>query len=227
MTDCTPPELVTLPVSVPRILAQGTYSRCAVFAGLGSGADLPTHLAEPPYHTRTTTIRSAFGRSGSSTSLFMSSGSLVSNTIGRSNPRAVAATTASMAHLWPESPVAPSGSPARRAIWAVTGTTVTLDSTRCTVASRGPPRSVSVRVIALTATWARRARALSRYARMRASPAASFETPSLSRTRVPPATTRRPAMRHALLPGTPREQSRVRQSATRTTRRASPVLAGG
>ena len=55
-------------------------------------------------HTWMTVIRSAFGRCVSSTSLFRSSGSLVSNTTGRSSPSAVAATTASMAQRWPERP---------------------------------------------------------------------------------------------------------------------------
>ena len=66
-----------------------------------------------------------------------------------------------MAHRGPERPVAPSNSPARRAIPSVTETTVILASTRCTAASRAPPRSASVNVIALTATRAPRLRALS------------------------------------------------------------------
>ncbi len=49
-------------------------------------------------HTWMMAIRCAFGRSGSSTSFLRSSGSLVSNTTGRSSSSAVAATTASMAH---------------------------------------------------------------------------------------------------------------------------------
>jgi hypothetical protein len=81
-------------------------------------------------HTWTTAIRCVFGRSGSSTSLFKSFGSLVSSTIGRWSSSGVAATTASMAQRWPGRPVVPSNSPARRAISGLTGTTVILDSTR-------------------------------------------------------------------------------------------------
>jgi hypothetical protein len=145
-------------------------------------------------YTWTTVIRCPFGRSGSSTSLDRSSGSLISRTTGRSASSAVAVTTASIAHRCPERPAFPRSSPDLRAISALTGTTEILDITRCTAASRAPPLSTSVRVMALTATPARLARAVSRYARARESPAASFETPSPSKTRVPPAATLRPAM---------------------------------
>jgi hypothetical protein len=111
-------------------------------------------------HTWMTATRCALGRPGSSTSLPRSSRSLVSSTTGRSRSRAVAATTASIAQRWPERPAVPSSSPACRPVCGLTGTTVTRDSTRCTGASRGPPRSSSVSVIALTTTPARRARAV-------------------------------------------------------------------
>ena len=55
---------------------------------------VPT-TAEGALHTRMTVMRCAFGRPGSSTSLFRSTGSLVSTTTGRSRSSAVAATTAS------------------------------------------------------------------------------------------------------------------------------------
>jgi hypothetical protein len=81
------------------LLAQDTYSKCAVFPVEGLAPTCRLIWRSRRNHTRTTTIRSAFGRSGSSTNVFKSSRSLVSSTIGRSSPRAVAATTASMAHL--------------------------------------------------------------------------------------------------------------------------------
>ncbi len=218
----TPPEQASQP-ELARSAGAGTYAEGAVFrarAGAGrSKAALP--------QIWTTATRCAFGNSGSSTSLLRSSGPLVSNTTGRSSSSAVAATTASMAQRWPDRPVAPSNSPARRAISAVTGTTVILESTRCTAASRAPPLRASVKVIALTATRARRARAVSRWARARASPAASFESPSLSRTSVPPTVTRRPATQRAPAPDVLREQVHARRRAIPTARPAGPVRAGG
>jgi hypothetical protein len=118
--------------------------------------------AEGAPHTWMTVMRCAFGRPGSSTSLFRSTGSLVSTTTGRCRPSAVAATTASTEQRSPGRPVAPRSSPAWRPSAGLTGTTVIRDSTRCTATSRGAPLNTSVRVTALATTRARRAIAVSR-----------------------------------------------------------------
>jgi hypothetical protein len=158
--------------SAPKYVKYSTYSTEGTAAG---------------DHTWTTAIRCSLGRSGSSTSLLMSSGSLVSSTTGRASSKAVAATSASIAHLCPDNPAVPSSSPARRPSSGLTGCTVIRDRTRWTGASRGPPLSTSVKVMALTMARAPRSHAVSRKARTLWSPAESLTSPSLSKTSAPPA----------------------------------------
>ena len=147
-------------------------------------------------HTWTTVMRCAFGRPGSSNQpAQVVRGRWSAARPGALRSRAVAATTASTAAAVARKAGQPPGARRRGGrVSGLTGTRVMRDSTRCTGASRGPPRSTSVRVTALaTSPGAAGEGGLQVALAPVESPAASLTSPSLSRTSVPPTATRHPA----------------------------------